>query len=365
MYPSVRSLLGVSVMVFGALAMGCDAQVSPDYVGEPLLTITGSVSIAGEHRDQELIPALGFPGLFDGPAVYVMDVQVHGSFPSDFQLDVSEPPPQGALEHPTLRTKGEPKVAVAYITAVTADHPTVVHNYSSVSVTGYLCEDARREDGLCRVKTIQECNTIAGKYECTVQDEFCPGQDSPESACVWETGTADPPVSPDAVALDTWTQFAGFSQNYQVLYFEHEAPKGSATAAWFGSTESIPAGYGLYEVRKLTEEERQAAVDCSRSDEAARHAAELYNAAHGTDYTTFDCPEAPGEVAYCLDLDDSEPEAIDERDRLWEASAQDLGCRLQTQREYTRVKHPEKESISVVIDSEVPFEIGSPSPPMN
>jgi len=80
-----------------ALAEGCDSQVGQDYRGEPLLTLRGSIVQNGENIE-ELVPALGF--YKTGTAhdrFYVVDGRVSGSYPAQFQLDVTDVPPEQAM----------------------------------------------------------------------------------------------------------------------------------------------------------------------------------------------------------------------------------------------------------------------------
>jgi hypothetical protein len=74
-----------------ALLFACEAQVSPEYRGEALLTIAGSVEIDRDRDRGTLMPALAFHNS-ESSDLRIMDVDVEGEFPSDFTLPVDEPP---------------------------------------------------------------------------------------------------------------------------------------------------------------------------------------------------------------------------------------------------------------------------------
>jgi hypothetical protein len=124
-------------MGLGLLA-GCgDAQVSPNYRGEPLLKIQGTVTRTdGSPVEESLVPAIAWwqekgaitpPGGAWEPSQDLSswalhDVGVLGHFPAEFTMSVYEPPPNGSYHE--LAFEPGVEFAVGYIVAVPADHPS-------------------------------------------------------------------------------------------------------------------------------------------------------------------------------------------------------------------------------------------------
>jgi hypothetical protein len=112
----------------------CDLQASPEFRGQSLLTVRGSVTIAEDHTRGELVPALAFVNRETGE-VHVLDVAVQGEFPSDFRIDVFTPPSPETLTQQTDFGDDEPRIALGYITAVTEDHPALLFRDDDLSRT--------------------------------------------------------------------------------------------------------------------------------------------------------------------------------------------------------------------------------------
>jgi hypothetical protein len=107
--------LPIVALGLGAAALGCDSQVGPEFEGESLLSLGGELVLNEESRD--LVPALAF-WLPKTQELAVADVEVSGSFPANFRLDVLTPPPDGALVDFHGQT-----FAPAAIVVVPKDHP--------------------------------------------------------------------------------------------------------------------------------------------------------------------------------------------------------------------------------------------------
>lgn len=118
---------------------GCDSQVDPDYRGEPLATVHGSVaaeSQAPAAGDAVLVwqnPA-GSPDLAIG-----VSTPVTGSFPASFTMPIYEPPPEAAVIYSPEDT-GDDRVAVGIIAMIKhgADLATLQSNDDAVLG---MCED--------------------------------------------------------------------------------------------------------------------------------------------------------------------------------------------------------------------------------
>ncbi|HKU44316.1 MAG TPA: hypothetical protein VJR89_39425 [Polyangiales bacterium] len=350
----LTSLFGLGTLALAA----CDPQLSPRYTGESLLTITGRVEISEQRSDSLVVPALGFvvPEKAD---ILIRDVEVQGQFPSDFRLDVYEPPPRDAYFDLTYQKSGEPQLAVAYITAVPNDHPDQINTATSVNAYPQ-CSSASCSEGCgangCRVLRTEYCNS---DLECYAEDTYCPTVDAPLEQCNTVAVSGDPKLKGSPLQA-----FAGFSQNYAVLFLETPARAGSVTAAVLGSDRGVPAGYGLYSFRALTDAESAVANSCTERAEVL--AAQGFNQEYGTALTSlsFDATCGPSAIAkfgdeledlpapFCgSENEEGEDEldaALDARDRYIERAKFELGCAL---RNYAveRVADPANESVSVLI----------------
>ncbi|HTU60615.1 MAG TPA: hypothetical protein VMF89_19320, partial [Polyangiales bacterium] len=153
-------------------------------------------------------------------------------------------------------------------------------------------------------------------------------------------------------ALD---QFAGLSQNYQIVYLAEEAAPGSVTAAWLEAEAGVPAGYGLYEVTGVSTEEWER---CSDDGEVSTLALRYYNEANGTNYKSLKCRGLETDAPHCR----MPPEDFDGRtgpqgevSRMIEKARLELGCSIGNgYHHYKRVDDPANTPISIVIDADQP-----------
>lgn len=85
---------GVGVFAMGFAYIGCSAQAEPDYLGEPLATLHGTVvtSDAGPEGDIDAA-LLWLPEAEEGRSLRLASTRVQGSFPASFTLEVLTPPP--------------------------------------------------------------------------------------------------------------------------------------------------------------------------------------------------------------------------------------------------------------------------------
>ena len=152
----------------------CDSQASPEYVGEALITLRGSVKIEDPPKGA-LKPALAF---FNGETgtVRIVDVVVEGEFPSDFTLRVTEPPPKDAyFEGPAgIRS------ALGYVTAVTAGHPDSFR-YATQSTGSATCYDTDvAGTGLICDTQRWWCSGSGDGQQCYGESERCGADDDQE-----------------------------------------------------------------------------------------------------------------------------------------------------------------------------------------
>jgi hypothetical protein len=359
-HSKLQPWIAVAVML-----AACDEQVTPEYVGESLLTIVGSVEIADDRTEGRLIPALAFTNDHAGQ-VMIQEVSVRGEFPSDFRLDVFEPPPSDAFFHATHRTQGEPRIATGYVTAVTVTHPATISFSTEYNVTSFGCDPAGCDQPCptkgCRVERDEWCVTGDASVPCYAEDLYCPTFRQTNECVAEPTGVGDP-----ALKGDPWSEFAGFSQNYLVVDLEDRALPGSLTAQLLGAPNGVVAGYGLYTARGMSDDELATADDCTARAEAA--AAIPYNADHGTVLPTLGfevCGIMPA-LPFCAGTPEGLDAAAEDVAGYVEVAKHELGCPLSVL-VLARVVDPENQSVSVIIrsDTQPPLDVAmapTTSPP--
>lgn len=193
-----------SAVAFGVWAMGCSDSSSAVDPGELLLSISGEAQI-DEREASGLGVALGFRA--DGHAIEIVDVPMHGAFPADFRVDIYEPPPTAALAKVSRQAGGEPRVALAYLTAVDSDH-NAIYVADEVRVTAFGCKNVGRADNLCLETRSEWC--LVGKTDvpCYVENAFCPAGWTSKEQCIIESH-GDRALA----AGDIGEYFAGFSSS--------------------------------------------------------------------------------------------------------------------------------------------------------
>jgi hypothetical protein len=338
----------------------CDSQVSPQYRGESLLTVSGSVMNISDNQPQgPLVPALAFTNSKRNE-VRLVEVAVKGEFPSDFRMDVYDPPPSEALV-PVNEGMPDTRAAFGYITAVSKRHAAVIRFADEGTGASMGCP----ENG-CGDEPITSVNSWCTSSEpvaCYIEHDTCPGGDQSSPACVRVT-EGDPTLK------EPWREFGGFSQNYVVLYLERAAKAGSWVAAVVGAPDGLEKGYHLFELQPQGDAANNARQACE--GDAQEAAAAQYNQQHASQITI---DEASGgcAVQLCAPADNNcgsqeiglcaLPEAEQQRIRaelaLALADAElDLGC-LDLARSVQLVKDPAHTSISVVIGASEPPSLGS------
>jgi hypothetical protein len=93
-----RALGHVSMCWSLALFAGCSSQAGPDYSGEPLLTLKGSV-VAGESQSGAFPPANAAVLWYGARALVGASIPVEGTFPSSFTLSLHWPPPENRQDN--------------------------------------------------------------------------------------------------------------------------------------------------------------------------------------------------------------------------------------------------------------------------
>lgn len=346
------------------MSAGCDAQAPSDYRGESLLTLLGNVEIPEANRGEPLVPALVFMG--PNSELHVVDVAVKGQFPADFRIDVYEPPPRRVIESDE-GASGQPESvpprgAWGFITAVPVGHADMFRLASLTTKQGFVpclvegCHTCE-EEGRCE----SESAWCTWEGECYRETKICPLADSPPEDCTVEH-EGDPQLKEPA-----WSQFAGFSQNYHVLYLEDPAPADSVIAKMVHATGPLAAGYHLIAVRAFTEQEREKEHECSeRADDLG---VARINERLGTRYSYdeifftkcwdelceqgWSCPvSSPDADSELCSLSEKELEAFHESaDATVDDAALELGCETSFYKS-TLVPDASRERISVKLSAD-------------
>lgn len=322
--------MGTKPLLALLILAGCDPQATDAYEGEPLLTVQGSVELALERdNSNDLQPTIAFQG--DDNLMYLSDaVAVRGEFPASFVLDVLAPPPPEAVRN-VFGADDEPRIAVGFITAASPDLPRVFEFKAADDGELVIATDLQDREWICYRVASEECyrDELICDGECIVERTTCP--DYPSAAADMNCT-----VSHLEHMKTEWEHFAGLSENYLVLYLDRPVQSGSQLAHEVGATDTgLAAGYHLIHARHLTAEEIEQNRACL--DEALEQAFARYNASHGTSYAqdTIQDPFIAEEI-YDLSV----------------AVEIELRC-TDTDVLFTRVEHPENESITVRIGSNI------------
>jgi len=253
-----------------ALALGaaaCGQQSGRDYQGESLFTLRGTVTVPKELAGEDLVPVLTFnlqPPPEGGYSLEIVDVAVEGSFPSNFRLDIYEPPPEVTLHY----RDGLPHFAVAHLSAMPRSHPS---RLTSV----VLREGDLAVERLC---TVDESRCFEKKTRCV-------GEYAEECSVVSTSG-------------DTGLLSAGYSADTAIAYAPEPIEADSAIAFQFNWGDAIPAGYQLFhETNVVVTSDGPPDLEACLA-EAAEKANEDYNATHGTNHAAgapWDSREFPWE----------------------------------------------------------------------
>jgi hypothetical protein len=355
--PGVRSLATMAVVGLACTLAACDSQVSPFYRGESLLTVTGSVEITEPRTPGRLVPALAFGNSMRNE-VRIVEVEVQGKFPSDFRIDVYDPPPKEAFISTSELFDTDTKIALGYITAVPEHHRDVIRFADAAETSATACPSSGCASQPPSLVEASWCTSV-GKVECYKETLLCPDGNGSSPDCKVMSSEGDRSLK------EPWREFAGFSQNYVVIYLAEAASAGSWLAAGLGAPAGLERGYHLLALNTYDELKYQENAVCT--GRAIDQAVERYNEQNATQYTA---DEAQGGCQYhlCGAFDTTctnEPIGLcarpeSERAAIVKQLGEDirqaqleLDCLLIAP-EYTPVADPEHASISVRIGAEAP-----------
>lgn len=212
-----------------------------------------------------------------------MEVAVSGDFPSSFQLDLFDPPPEEALRR---YEPGGPEVAAGSITALTPDHPDAVliransqETYDDWPlVSPRPCEGTSGTPAASGPPAASE-TTCMVQHACTLDGSECLSQ-------MLECQRTGPIIFYSQCELqrsegDESLLAAGYSTSYRVFYFAAPVEAGSLTAEIFANGDGVAAGYHLYRVEFVSDPSPENRACLS---DAALAGLERYNAEHGTEH---------------------------------------------------------------------------------
>jgi hypothetical protein len=280
-------------VLLGAMALGaCDQQVDRGYQGESLLRIEGNVVIPLGLEGRELVPAIAFNSYSEQARRECspprtdqwryLEVAVSGDFPSSFQLDLFDPPPEEALRR---YEPGGPLVAAGTFTALTPDHPDAVLMRANSQETYEdwpwgapgPCEGASATSTGEPPAMAQ--TTCMVQRVCTLDGDDCLDK-------TLECKRTGPILFYTQCKLlrsegDESLLAAGYSANYRLFYFAAPVEAGSVTAERFTNGEGVAGGYHLYRVEPNSDPGPEHQT-CGSA--AASAGLERYNADHDTEY---------------------------------------------------------------------------------
>jgi hypothetical protein len=249
---------------------GCSSQASPEYVGNALITLHGSVKVEDPPEGGQLKPALAF---FNGETgtVHIVNVAVDGEFPSDFTLRVTQPPPDAAF----FTGPAGIRSALGYVTAVTADRPDSFR-YATQSTSSATCYSTS-DDGVAEICETQRwwCSGQGEGQQCYGEEQRCVSTDDdvPDEPCEIVETVGDPALK------ETWSKFAGLSEDLVLAYLSEPLSGDHDDAVRLGLP-GLDAGYTVLEPQPEYDPDSDEGVDCDK--QIQRRAFELYAAANDT-----------------------------------------------------------------------------------
>jgi hypothetical protein len=353
----VGPLATIAVVGLACALSACDSQVSPFYRGESLLTVAGSVEITENRTPGRLVPALAFPNPMRNE-VRIVEVEVQGEFPSDFRIDVYDPPPKEAFISTSEVFESDTKIALGYISAVPEHHRDVIRFADSMETSATACPASGCASRPPSLVEASWCTSV-GKIECYKETLLCPDGNGSSPDCKVTSSEGDRSLK------EPWREFAGFSQNYMVIYLAKAASANSWLAVGLGASSGLERGYHLLALNTYDELKYQESAVCI--GHAIDQAVERYNEQHATQYTAdeaqggceyhlcarFDmtCTNEP--IGLCAQPESEHAAIVKQLGEDIRQAQLELGCLLIAP-EYTPVADPEHASISVRIGAEAP-----------
>jgi hypothetical protein len=284
-----RLNLSISWIALVTLA-ACDRQVDSGYQGDSLMRIRASVAIPLGLEGADLVPAIAFDAMspLRGPGdcwkndqKRFVEVGVMGDFPSNFTLDVFDPPPPEAMR----QMQDGPAYAVGAVTALPREHPEGLISAPLDNEMFQEWTDINRET--CFIELDDEAGYMPKSdsacivlHACTLDGESCLHR---ELSCENKAPFVDfHDCEVAGSSGDTSLGVAGYSVNYVVVYFDGPIEAGTLAAEKYAGGKAISAGYHLYRVQLTAE---PILNECLYG--ALMEAAERYNAEHDTEWAFY------------------------------------------------------------------------------
>ncbi|MDB4991738.1 MAG: hypothetical protein JWN04_6916 [Myxococcaceae bacterium] len=256
-----------AVVLVCMLLTACQGGRDPS---SPMLRIGGK----GEFtRPDRPVPALLYSDGVSRLQLQALDMQEAGA--GEVRVELEEPPPDAALLD--VGHLGEPKIAVAFLTAVPEDHPQQMRFVTTTTSSSKCAQDCEVDQRWC-----------GGNFECYSESTRCPDDDSPPEACqLVRAADGDPSLK----RAEPWSMLAGLSGNYAVAYVSAPLAAGSILAALLGAPNGMDAGYHVLAVGPAALPGVWSSQDASRRDcwdAAIDDAIAQINAEEGTHYESYE-----------------------------------------------------------------------------
>ena len=262
-----------------------------DLTDRPLLRMRGSVTVDALTAAADSVPALCFerviwdrtlddvdipdslaedftPINWSGPGIEarIVDVETHGRFPAEFDVDVYVPPLSAALK---ALAPGEPPSAFGTVCAVRPQHPALVQGTQTAS--NWACDVA--PPYACKGHVMRALQDGSRYFSKRITCASTPDPTTCES-----TTEGDESLLAESGGFES---VFGHAEHIKVLYLSEPAPAGSYTAYKAWAPGGLPAGY---HVRK---EPKSFSPDTNRENCGGgwiEEALAQTNALHGTSY---------------------------------------------------------------------------------
>ena len=129
-FPIVSAVVAASFLL-----VACDAQVDPEYRGEPLATIEGAIVDEGGVDTSDLYTAILNYNFLVNDFSHIDSAPVIGTFPAEFRIDLSVPPPAEVLNDFTLggARPSESRFSTGYIVVL---HEGMDPNVDPAAIAG-------------------------------------------------------------------------------------------------------------------------------------------------------------------------------------------------------------------------------------
>jgi hypothetical protein len=186
----MRPLLLISSAAALASPAACSSQVTPQYQGEPLATIRGTVVTSSTPPSQAVTAAIVWltgTANVDLPKIVGTRADVQGSFPTSFSLDIYAPPPADAF-HPGGSNDTSTGIWIGVIVALDAAaadrdlHPSDVLGADPGHILLYFDSDGSASQGVAAAALEYKVPATQG-YHLAIINHGPPGAEAAYLRC--------------------------------------------------------------------------------------------------------------------------------------------------------------------------------------